>query len=362
MPHTPADLDEWSVYADYLMTRGDPKGERIARELAIPAVPTPDQLAAFRAIAPRRGVQPDAAVSLAWCLDHVRVLRLRQPDLHHHWRPRRPSPGALTNTYNLLRGPTLACLEHLEVPVPDRLDREYARLFARIPPTCRRVSLPCPDATPPAVIDELIGMLPSHVRELVLTSGSAALVARFATSRFDRIVLPQASSEVVVALWPVLDAQPHLVLEVRRVHARFHPRTRLGDARDAGLVDLQARPDHLVAIDGPLAHVIARRNPLELQDRFGVIPARAQVADTIPQHHQVEIGPSLPNHLAPALQLARRGDRWTARSLIDFVIDGVAIAANQIVPLPDGAQLGVDGWRARFFARDLDARARAMLA
>ncbi len=29
-PHDEADLDAWSVYADWLLTRGDPRGEQLA--------------------------------------------------------------------------------------------------------------------------------------------------------------------------------------------------------------------------------------------------------------------------------------------------------------------------------------------
>lgn len=360
------------MYADHLLTRGDPKGERLARELAVPATPTPEQLAAFRATAPRRGVQPHAAVALAWCLDHVRTLALRperSPVMSRRWHVNAPSAGALASTHDLLRAPTLARLEELQLPLPARLDTDVRKLFGRLPPSCSRISLWW-SAPTPAMLDDLVAMLPPHVRDLRLSGLQVGDVAHLATLRFDRIELPGAPPEDVLALWPILDAQPHLELVVHRIHARFHARSRLGDAADAGLVDLQdrpgrhlaANPSRLIAVDGPLAHVIPRRSLLELQDRFGVIPARAQVTRALPQHHQVVVGHYPPGHDAPAIQLARRGDAWTVRSLIDFALDGVAIAANQIVPLPDGSQLGVDGWRARFFARDLDARARAMLA
>ncbi|MBA2544284.1 MAG: hypothetical protein H0V17_31860, partial [Deltaproteobacteria bacterium] len=76
LPRSVEDLDDWSVYADHLMTIGDPRGERIAFELAVPAEPTTDQLAAFQAQA-RRASHRDALIGMSWCLDHVRTLELR---------------------------------------------------------------------------------------------------------------------------------------------------------------------------------------------------------------------------------------------------------------------------------------------
>jgi uncharacterized protein (TIGR02996 family) len=50
LPTNASELDEWSVYADYLQTRGDPRGELIAYELALPEVPEPPALRAFHAL------------------------------------------------------------------------------------------------------------------------------------------------------------------------------------------------------------------------------------------------------------------------------------------------------------------------
>lgn len=71
LPIAAEDFDEWSVYADWLQACGDPRGEPIALELAMPEAPDPDQLAAFHACAP---TAPGYGVEVTFALGYVHTL------------------------------------------------------------------------------------------------------------------------------------------------------------------------------------------------------------------------------------------------------------------------------------------------
>jgi hypothetical protein len=58
LPQTEDDLADWAVYADWLQTRGDSRGDALAAELALPAAPEREQLAAFHAAVRRLHPRP----------------------------------------------------------------------------------------------------------------------------------------------------------------------------------------------------------------------------------------------------------------------------------------------------------------
>jgi hypothetical protein len=345
LPRSVEDLDEWSVYADHLLTIGDPRGEGLASELALPAEPMPDQIAEFQARAHRPST-PHAYVAVTWCLDHVRTLELRSARSERLTRQLRlvgPPNGALAQATSLLRSPALSRLEELVIPVPGIIDHYYRRMFAAVPATCERATVWFGEPTP-ALVDDVFGMLPANVRELTLLGSSNYVATRALAGRFDVVTFPAARIEDR-ELWSVLDGAPNVTLRLHRARAQLHPRVILGEPGDAGLLDREGN-----------GRVLQRPSLLRLQERFGVVPARAQVTRSLPEHYQVS-GDGL-----PALQLARRGTAWTVRSLTDFAVDGVEVAANDIVPLPDGAEISSDRGPTRFLSHDLDARYRADIA
>ena len=142
LPTSVKDLDEWSVYADFLQTRGDSRGERIAYELALPVEPESAALRVFHTLVRDAGRFP-VGVQVAISLGHVRALVLRAspgPRLSH--RVYGPLDGTLAWVRDFFLDPKAALIEELRfVYVPGEHVSQWKRLFAALPDRCSRVGV-----------------------------------------------------------------------------------------------------------------------------------------------------------------------------------------------------------------------------
>lgn len=72
-----AELDAWRVFADVLLSSGDPLGDLLALDLALGASPEPEALRAFQQTCLRH-CRASAALSVGWCLGFVRTVAVVQ--------------------------------------------------------------------------------------------------------------------------------------------------------------------------------------------------------------------------------------------------------------------------------------------
>ncbi|HEY1818084.1 MAG TPA: hypothetical protein VGG74_37335 [Kofleriaceae bacterium] len=355
LPAGEADLAEWAVYGDWLLTKGDPMGELIAHELALPAIADREPLAEFHRLAARSCKERQHSLT-AWCLGHVRTLSLVTRARIKLSRGREPiEHGLLANVHQQLLGHA-ARLEELGCHyVPGSEPKAWRRLFAALPPTCRRVAVKLLGSWTAGAVDELVGWLPSTVCELAiepseLSRGSRGLVAQFVTDRFALVELDRCDPDSAAPdqLAEALAATRTVRLRVRDVDLarRLAPdRHEVGSSRAAGLVT-----------DGGRIAVLEPWSLEELQSRYGVIPVRAQIARLLPEGYSLSSLQGSPRASPWGTHLVRRGTQWTIRSSDDFRVwqHGEPLAA--ITELHDGDEVEIqDGYstarvRCRFVA------------
>jgi hypothetical protein len=252
-PATEADLAEWAVYADWLLMRGDQRGELITYELSLPAVVTREQRAEFHTHAQRVCRQRDR-VKLGFCLGHIRtidVLRMRVKMGGDDG----PDRGTLANVTDLLAGDA-ARVECLALAWwPGKHPHHIRRLLAALPKSCRRLELhPLANFSVDAV-EWLQGTVPAHVREVAFVGG-------------------RGFSE--------LRAQP----------------------RRAALVDI-VRTYRMP---------IWRWGLIELQSKYGIVPVRAQLTRALAETFQLPRTVASAIGRGFHRNLVCRGDRWTVSS------------------------------------------------
>lgn len=359
LPRTAADLSEWSVFADHLLTIGDPRGEALALELAMSATPTAEELAAFHAKCPRLPA-PDAKLQFGYQLGHVVALAIAPAPAHKmaHVLPyQTPEQGALARAQDLLSTPTFARLAELQLPF-STLTPELARLLRRLPATCSRLVLTFGHSTV-ELAEPLLAAIPPQVETVMLVRCTPAVAQCFFTGRFAMIELERVAQLELAA---VLDRAPATQARVSYAYAWLHPRTRLGEHASAGFVepvespvyDVLARAAGQASVEEPIARVVPRRTLLDLQARFGVIPIRSQLARTLPDHQYVVFGN------APAgVELLHANERWTIRSTEPFAVDEVVVEPKTVAELADGARVMLGNQTLEFVTRDLEARFRA---
>ena len=344
LPTSVNDLDEWSVYADFLQTRGDPRGERIAYELALPAEPEPAALRVFHTLASdarRFPVGVQAAVSLG----HVRALMLRAspgPRLSHGVYG--PLDGTLAWVRDFFLDPEAALVEELHfVYVPGDHIAHWKRLFAALPRRCSRVDvfLRVPIGAPD--IAALISLLPEQVREVTIawadsrrpTAASVETALPFIDDRFELV----DASSMMASLAQIRE----------RLEASKHVRIRIATTTETSLpsrIDVGRPGDAALTNPSTLAIGTIPRWPLlDLQRRYGVLPIRTQLARQIAESYTIGVGAG--GDLRVGLgggDLVRRGDRWTVRGDEERPLwkNGTLLAANAVEPLEDGDRLRFD--------------------
>ncbi len=306
LPRNEADLDEWSVYADELQSRGDPRGELIARDLALPASPGARQLAAFHELA-RRLCTQQKRTWIGWCLGHARTMRLvpgaAGRERHH------PTPDAvLANAAAQLRQPVMSRLEALAISfAPSSRMQLWQQLFEALPASCTRLDVQLANRWDGDNPDELLALVPPTVRELglhidtefVLAAG-AFVSDRFAVVDLTSTGLDRAMGEVFA----------YALAGTHEVELRVGT---LGEALALGTRARVGTPDDAGVIYDDGCERLPRWSLERLQDRYGVIGVRAQLARVVPEGYAFTVMPNvLWTDLASAgAHLVRRGARWT---------------------------------------------------
>jgi hypothetical protein len=337
LPTDDADLAEWEVYADWLLTRDDPRGELLAHDLALPVQPSRDQLAAFHELAARACPQRRLA-PIAWCLGHVRTLTVAG-ELDR--RRARVDHGLLANVHQQLLGPSASRLEELEcVYAPGPESKAWRRMFSALPPTCRRVAVTLAGPLSEAAADELMGWLPSTVEELALaplrlSMNVQAQFARFVTDRFALVELRRlyVETDLPERLAGALAATHTVELRVGQIELARRlasHRCHLGSPTAAGVVASK----HVA--------VLEPWSLLHRQNRYGVIPVRAQLARELPEDHGLQIGRGGDIRASWwGSDLVRRGTRWTIRPSEEIRVWRSGESLAGIAELRDGDELAL---------------------
>jgi hypothetical protein len=324
-PRTTADLEEWSVYGDYLQGQGDPRGELIAHELALPEALVTAAVREYQALATpiwrQRGT-----VRFAISLGHLRAMRIMsQPGQKLSRHGVAPSAGTIANAGDLLRTAAAQTLEELDIAYqPGSDDKLWTRLFAGVPSRCTRLYIALVPRFDPSQVAELLARIPGHVRELTLHSfrerARVTDVVALVDDRFD-VIDTSSYVDAEPSVW--LANTQHVRLRVRRTTSpSLPPRVELGAPGDAILVGL----------DGQGAMSVRQWRLLELEQRYGRIPIRTLLARGLPEETRVF-----------ASIFVRRGDRFTIRGSAKAVV-----ACNGAV-IPEGElHVATYGDRLRF--------------
>lgn len=303
-PVDTAGLAPWAVYADHLLSRGDPMGELIARDLAIDEHSSPEALHAMQVLG-RRLCRTSPRVEVAYCLGHARSISLHTGHM-----------GKLVNGAGSFEREALqAALHLLESPKAQRLesfwvDRHqtfdstmWGRLSAALPPSCSRLGM----VTTNVALEDL-----PAVRELVLMTGSVAAAERFLDDRFEVVYLPglRLSSNDSGAVFAALARTARVRVRINNCEVaiphEFEARVLLGSLSDAALRGVEGA-----------AHVALPRPSLfELQRRHGLVSVRAQLGRWLCERWglrgRAEAIPFGGSHLA-----RHAGGRWTVRTFAD---------------------------------------------
>lgn len=274
-PQTEAELADWAVYADWLLTRGDRRGELITYELQLPPVLERAQRAEFHAHAQQVCRQQRERVKFGFCLGHIRTIDLQRMRVKMGG-DEGPDRGTLANVTDLLAGD--ARIERLTLAWrPGQHPHHLRRLLAALPTSCRRVEVHPITALSPDGADWLNGHVPAHVREVALVGGR-------------------------------------------------------------GFTELRAQPQRaaLVDIRGSHRMPIWRWTLLELQAKYGIVPVRAQLTRALAETFQLPraVAPAIGR--GHHRHLLCQGDRWTVSSCANLELwrneEPVGVAYEPLEP------------------------------
>ncbi|MGE0549450.1 MAG: hypothetical protein AB7O24_05620 [Kofleriaceae bacterium] len=360
LPATEDELAEWSVYADWLITRGDPRGELIAFELTLPSEPTAEQLADFHARVSSQYRHRDTA-SVSWCLAHARRIEL------HDRSGDATDAGTIASALQLLASDTGRFVEHVGFWISE-LDRPARNLFRQLPPTCTKLSLHLSRRSRGLKAEQLIGIIPSTVRSVYIADFFPGTRDRpldwFIDDRFDQVRFhfsmnldaPAQFAERLAVTKRVKIA----IADTRRARLASGEvwlpweRCAFGDPGDAVLVQ-PARNS---------AAIVPRWGLQALQDRYGPIPIRSQLASTLAENHGLSFAFDADGR--PDIQqvvgstLVRRGRSWTIRAdrPHNMSLNGVRATAGQIVPIVHRDRITIETAECVFLTHDWESAVR----
>ncbi|MFT3691814.1 MAG: hypothetical protein QM831_01650 [Kofleriaceae bacterium] len=326
LPRTIADLADWSVYADQLSSEADPLGEYIATELAVPATPSFEQIAAFNLLAGARCRQRSPTADASWSLGFVRELVLIGAMVPRSYGPVIESV-TLDNAIQLLSSPAYSRVELVHMPVIP-VDEHVQRMLNTLPASCTRV-VAASYQTVPKQVAPFVDALPSHVRTLRLTSTNAAQLRIAISDRFDCIEVFMAGPPPWAEIEAALASSSNVRVHIERIDGAQLANDRIGGLTDIGFV----RPnDRSVRTGKPIML-------LEHQREHGFVPIRAHLEHTIPEMFWFS-----------DYSVRRVGPRWTGKyRLRDEIVE---IHDGDVIQFSDGDEV--------FCTHDLVARAREM--
>lgn len=303
------DLEAWSVYADWLMEVGDPRGELLAFELTLAAEPSKHELQKFKALHAKTIRRRDT-FHVGHALAHAREVALPESYVRMGGRVP-PSTSALASLTDLLASDAYALVERLQVVYAPSSDSHWERLFAAVPLTVEVLAL------------DLLGHMDDddmrRVRDLVraqhvvvVREAFGADAAAFVDDRFETVEVERASPAVLEAFG-----------RTSRVRLLVRDGVIPTDARVgyAGLASL--RGSHR-------ARAFQAWGALALELHYGPVPIRAQLAGDLAEWHQFA-----------DFDVVRRGPVWTFRSHLRYRHRGQPCAPSSIVKLGDGDVLEV---------------------
>ena len=344
-PTSEAELADWSVYADWLPTAGDRRGELIARDLALPSMPDTEQLRMFHSIARSMCRERDTTF-VGWTLGHARTMQVTWP-----YPAREMNHGTLANARDFLRSPVAARLEWFASDAPRPTDvSAWARVATALPVSCTHVAFQTDSNRNPVELGPAIECLPETVRRISVFARRSRLAHwSWVSDRFDEIDVGNlvVVADVHAVLARALDSSPKVQLRARHADERL---TRGHDPLDWRRYRF-ADPGEIALVRAGRVRVGRRPDLVALQRRFGPIGVRAQLARTVPERFQT------------LADIVRRPDAWTIKGAGEEVlVNDVAIADNVVVPIRDGDRLTLRGDVHRFVTSDVDGACRRALA
>jgi len=346
-PRDDAELADWSVYADQLLSEGDPLGELIAQDLATPARPSEDELKRF-AVMTQRCWRARKTLDAGWALGLVRELSAWGTGRLRITGTTPIDDGTLARLHDLFRSPALARLERIEIATwwegkPPLLRRALAAL----PASCAAVWITGRALDRP---ETMLDLLPAHVTRLAVLTRLLDNAARLVDDRFEEIELVRIEARHLPLFERALAATSRVRVVVRQAEQALPERAALRDG--PGLIQTKLRR----------AVWLGEPSLCALQRHFGVVPIRAQLARALPEQYWLSAHQGLIVAGADyGSTLMRRGDAWTLRGeggLDPFPISlrGALLPPGQVAALHDGDVVTIDGVEAIFCARDLAAR------
>lgn len=354
LPASEDDLAAWTVYADYLMTLGEGRGEAMALELALPAAVPRADLVRWQAIA-APDMRLGGPLTVGWSLGHARELALpRGP----HGEP--VAAEMLARAREFVTSPVGRLVEHVSFDhVPGEHAAHWRAFCGALPPTCTRVSIGLPDAAWPGELEDLIALLPPHVTELGvlrLLGRDGELTLRTISDRFTRVDLSRALLDryqlgaVRIAIADTTQVRVAVAnLDFVLVDV---PRCTLGMTGDAALVTVATRT----------AIALPRCTLVEQQARHGLIPLRTQWGRLLSEEYSLVHTPGRLQARPGEGFIRRAGGRWTLTGLVDLIrIAGKPLAAGETAELVDGAWVSIGDLETLFFSADVDAQTRARI-
>jgi hypothetical protein len=338
-------------------------------ELALPARPSPEQLAEFQHGAARPA---QYGISTGYVLNRVHSMFVPR-DIY--------SANALwlEAAEALLASEAGRYVEELYVPLdPPEHTEAVGRLIDLLPPTCRRLGLDLCASIDDAIALELLARVPEHVRELRLEAHGIRLarlplggLAAWIDDRFDAIELRFTRSTFDVALGQFEMIAPQIIdrLETQRtvrvqwtaVPAPVPERTYVGRPGDAAIVDLVQRH----------AMVLSRWSSAGVQDEHGRLPVRAQLAADRDETHDVFLYTTSADEVgalhSASVELCRRRDAWTVKRTRAYDSDVVVRVDGDVLgetpmPIGDGSSIATEHWRYAFITDDVTPTVRGLLS
>ncbi|MGE0868821.1 MAG: hypothetical protein AB7P03_09670 [Kofleriaceae bacterium] len=354
LPQTEDDLAEWSVYADWLLTRNDPRGELLALELALPSEPSAEQLAEFQT---RVGSQYRGRNTsfIAWTLFHARAVEL-------HGRPHDTADaGTIASAIELFASDAGQFVEHVGFGITE-LDQATRRLIWRLPHSCTSLSIWLGERSHALRIEDLVGIIPATVRRIEVVDDCVGTRSGrldwLIDDRWDVVAFGSGMNlDAITQLAARLAVTTHVKLAIedtRRARLAWGElwlpwdRCAFGTPRDAVIVQ-PARGS---------AALLPRWGQVDLQRRYGPIPIRAQLAVALPEDHGLAF--RFDHNGVPDIQrvrgstLVRRGRSWTLRpdQIGNHVLNGASLRPGQIVPIAHGDRLAIESAECVFLTHD----------
>lgn len=305
LPSTAAELDRWSVYADALLSAASELGTLIALDLALGEAPTGEQLVPFHRLA-NRLCRNRTVTSAEWVVGHARTLIVRGPPGPSKTDRRTPAPIShqeLAEAANLIQRPEYQRLEALRFF--GRLGehgRMWKRLVAGLPRSCRRIECGAPGTSGVATT---LSQLPEQITELTIEHRDLELLEASKTLATLELRWPLDTGDAEALL-----RLPSSVSIVANGCVDHETRAALGGRVAFG------RPGDLVLIEQHTGAttVIGPATLAQLQARFGIISAKAQLARSLPESWELlALGSGCLRSFFGGSTFVRRFHRWSFR-------------------------------------------------